>query len=40
MTVIDSNGFSTPVIGVTVRFVGMNDNEPVLTIGSKFLLLV
>ena len=35
VTVIDSNGFSTPVIGVTVRFVGKNDDAPVLTIGSK-----
>ena len=39
ITVIDSNGFSTPVVGVTVRFVGKNDDEPVLAIGSKVLLL-
>ncbi|XP_065826334.1 uncharacterized protein [Oscarella lobularis] len=34
VTVIDSNGFSTPVIGVTVQYVGRNDDEPVLTIGT------
>ncbi|XP_065843563.1 uncharacterized protein [Oscarella lobularis] len=34
ITVIDSNGFSTPVVGVTVRFVGKNDDEPVLAIGT------
>ena len=39
VTVIDSNGFSTPVIGVTVQYVGRNDDEPVLTIGSKVSLL-
>ncbi|XP_065844295.1 uncharacterized protein [Oscarella lobularis] len=32
--VIDSNGYPTPVVGVTVQFVGENDNAPVLTIGT------
>ena len=35
--VIDSNGYSAPVVGVTVQFVGENDDPPVLTIGSTNL---
>ena len=35
LKVIDSSGYPTPVVGVTVQFVGQNANAPVLTIGSK-----